>query len=88
MDRTVGPETESDLLKAIAEAWGETPDTSGFLTVAEISEAMGWSRDKTLVALRRIRKMGRLVSGRKYVENIAGQNQPLPAYRIRKDDAE
>ena len=84
MDRIVGPETER-LIEGYRRRGVKRQMLPGF-AAAEV-RAMGWSR-QDLVALRRIRKMGRLVSGRKYVENIAGQNQPLPAYRIRKDDAE
>jgi hypothetical protein len=80
--------SERDLFDAIAQAWHtEASQTHpGFLTTTEISEVMGWSRDKTLKALRRIKKMGRLIVGHKIVENLAGQNQPIPAFRIRRDD--
>lgn len=59
-----------------------TQADSDLLTVVEMCEQSGYSKNKLLRYLKSANKAGRLIVGRKQGIDIAGRDTSMPAYKI------
>lgn len=75
--------TTSELLEAVRSATGAHMNPDDAYTVAEISEAMGNSRQLTCQKLARLKTAGLLEILRAPREDLGGRMQMVPAYRFR-----
>jgi predicted transcriptional regulator len=73
--------TADDLLGSLAALLHESRGAEG-MTTGEIEAARGWTHAKTLQALKRAQKAGRLVPGRAPRPAIDGTMRPVPVYRL------
>ena len=81
---------ENDLVKALVKARESKDDGtgSGFKTTKQLIKETGWTKRKVLEHLHNLKDDGRLEVGTIAVENLAGQWQPVSAYRLRQNGAE
>jgi hypothetical protein len=57
-------------------------DAPGVFTTADVQERLGWSKPRTLTAIRQMIAAKRVVPTRTIRTDIAGRVLPVPAYRI------
>jgi predicted ArsR family transcriptional regulator len=79
--------TQAELIAALqAAADRRTEDPEGALTVADLSENLGWSDKIVRRELRKLMKTDRLETVKVLRETIAGHSTHVPAYRVLVED--
>ena len=75
--------TEAELLEEL-KAWANAPPERepGVFTGPEISEVMGWGREKTLRELRKLVRAGKLKPERIPIVDIVGRHTSTNGYRV------
>lgn len=74
--------TESELIAALRAAFDAPGEDDGSLTIRELAAATGWGAAKAREHLRRLIQDGAAEPVRSPRTNLAGQRQPVVAYRL------
>jgi hypothetical protein len=75
--------SQFDIVEAIQNALAaREAELAEYKTVTELCDETGEQRHKIIEGLKELKRQGRLDTGRKNIENIAGIVTPVPAYKL------
>jgi predicted ArsR family transcriptional regulator len=75
--------TEQQLIAALQRA-AEIPNGEGYMTTADLCDALGLHENTVRRRLHKLKKDGRLETGRVRVKDLCDRSTMVPAYRLRE----
>lgn len=78
------PEPEFEMTDLIQELLASEKGEEGW-RVVDLIDATGLSENTVRKKMRRLLREGRLLRGKRYIEDMSGRRTPVPVYRLRAD---